>query len=136
MSNFKQKFFQFMQGRYGGDKLNYALLILYIIVLIVNMFINSIILVSLSVLLFIYIIFRMFSRQVYKRANENRIFVKYLDKFVGFFTYNFSRIKSLKTKVYCKCPNCHAKIRLPRKKGKHTVACPSCHKDFTIKVHF
>lgn len=28
--------------------------------------------------------------------------------------------------MYKKCPNCRQKIRLPLKKGKHTVKCPKC----------
>ena len=40
-----------------------------------------------------------------------------------------------KTHVFKKCPGCKAVLRLPRKKGKHTVNCPHCHKNFTVHVH-
>lgn len=136
MWKFKQKFYQFMSGRYGADKFNYALLILYLIVVVLNMFFSNIVLEILSFILFFYIMFRIFSRQTYKRAKENMIFLKALNSFTGFFKYYFNKIKYIKTKVYCKCPNCKAVIRLPRKKGKHAVNCPKCHKDFNITVRF
>ena len=35
--------------------------------------------------------------------------------------------------MYKKCPNCKQKIRLPLKKGKHTVKCPNCSYKFEVK---
>ena len=35
--------------------------------------------------------------------------------------------------MYKKCPKCKQKIRLPLKKGEHTVKCPKCGNRFDVK---
>ena len=42
--------------------------------------------------------------------------------------------KAARTHIYKKCPNCHAVLRLPRRKGKHTTVCPNCSKEFKVRV--
>ena len=37
--------------------------------------------------------------------------------------------------MYKKCPKCKQKIRLPLKKGKHTVKCPNCGNSFDVACH-
>jgi hypothetical protein len=34
------------------------------------------------------------------------------------------------------CPHCKANLRLPRKKGKHSVVCPRCKERFEVKNLF
>ena len=36
---------------------------------------------------------------------------------------------------YKVCPKCKQKIRLPLKKGKHTVKCPNCGNKFDVTCH-
>lgn len=134
--NLRQKFFQFMYGRYGVDKLTYTLMFVYLTLVIVNVFLHNPIITIAGLLLFVYIIFRMFSRQTYKRSNENQKFMRTINKLTCYFKFNFTRLKHIRKKVYCKCPNCKAVIRLPRKRGRHIVSCPKCHTDFPLKVRF
>ena len=57
----KEKFYRFMQGRYGIDQLNSFLMIVCVICFIVNMFIGSIVLTFIAYGTWLFVIFRMFS---------------------------------------------------------------------------
>ena len=79
-------------------------------------------------------VFRCFSRNIYKRQAENAKYLKVTTKIRQFFKRQKNRIKYRKTKVYKKCPSCKNILCLPRKKGRHTVKCPSCSHRFDIKI--
>lgn len=73
----KEKFIRFMQGRYGGaDKLNSHLMYLLFILVIIELFTGSKPLMIISLFLMIYIYFRMFSKNIYKRYAENQKYVQ------------------------------------------------------------
>lgn len=85
----KEKFIQFMQGRYGGaDKLNTHLMYLLFILVIIELFTGLKPLMILSLFLMFYIYFRMFSKNIYKRYAENQKYVQLIapiTKKVNFF---------------------------------------------------
>lgn len=61
----------------------------------------------------------------------------YGNAYGGYNTYTPPKKKKLKTdKDHCFriCPECRANIRLPKKKGKHTVVCPRCKCRFEVKI--
>ena len=37
--------------------------------------------------------------------------------------------------LYKRCPKCHQVLKLPLKKGTHTVKCPECGNSFTVKCN-
>ncbi len=135
MNKIREKFAQFMVGRYGVDQLNYALMVLYLVCFVLSMMFKETIIFSLLMwgLLF-YSFFRMFSRNVYNRSQENESFLEVWNKIKGFFQLNFSKIRDFRTKKYVKCPHCKAVLRLPRQRGNHTVRCPKCNDKFNIKI--
>ena len=57
------------------------------------------------------------------------------DKIIKLFDYNKKKYKDRNTHMYKKCPKCKQKIRLPLKKGKHTVKCPNCGNRFDVACH-
>lgn len=125
-----------MYGRYGIDSLYRALSTVYIILLITLIFFRHYaIAIAAGVLLFI-MIFRMMSKNHAKRAKENQIYLKLTAPFRRFFGVNAKRIKDIKTKRYRVCPHCKATMRLPIKKGKHTVRCRACGKEFKVRILF
>ena len=107
-----------------------------------------------SFLIFLIAILRMFSKNIYKRQNENLIFITFLNKILKRFkvqiptnlppvTFN-SLIYSFKVinakfnefvnfKI-TKCPSCGQKLRLPRRKGKIIVTCKRCSNKFDLKT--
>ena len=123
-----------MQGRYGNDSLGNALMILYLALVILNIFLSSIILSIVVLLLIFYIFFRILSRNIYARQKENRAWMKVWGKVSSAFKLTKNRWRDRKTHVYRKCPSCKNNLRLPKKKGKHTVNCPCCHTKFDIKI--
>jgi hypothetical protein len=126
-----------MVGRYGIDQLYYALLVLYLVLFVLEiMFKHAVILELLSLAVLIYTFFRVFSRNTYKRSNENQVFLSVWDNVKNFFCLNFSKIRDLPTKKYAKCPHCGAVLRLPRQRGRHTVRCPKCNNKFELKITF
>jgi len=136
MWRIKQQLMNFMYGKYGVDKLYYALLILYVILLFINAWAKLLVISILMWAVFVYMFFRVLSRNIYKRQKENDKFVKILNKFTSFFKLTIKRIKEFKTYRYRKCPYCKAMLHLPRKTGKHTVCCPKCKNNFQLKIWF
>lgn len=134
MYKFKMWLMRFMSGRYGGDNLNKALFWLYFILLVLNLFLRSRIVMVLELVVIFLYFFRMLSRNIAKRQSENYKYSVVKGKVVSFFTGIKNRFRDRKTHVYRKCPNCKAKLRLPRRKGTHTCCCPRCKKDFTVKI--
>ena len=130
---FKEKLVRFMYGRNGMDKMTAVLLWIGIAVSIVNMFFHSIVLGVLNYALLIYCIFRVMSKNVWKRRNENEKFMSIFKKIKGFFKLQQNKFKDRKTHVYRQCPSCRANLRLPKAKGKHTVKCPRCSHRFEVK---
>ena len=100
-------FRRFMQGRYGSDKLNMTILWIGVGAMILSLILQRIlyvplILCLLSYLLMFWAIFRMLSRNTYKRYRENRKYLRFLE-----------RIKDRKHKHF-DCPRCKQPVRVPR----------------------
>lgn len=125
----------FMIGRYEIDELYKVLSIVYFILILVNIFIRSKIITILEILLIIIIFYRVLSKNIKQRKKENDLYLKIKNKVVSIFNYNKKKYKDRNTHMYKKCPNCGQKIRLPLKKGKHTVKCPKCNYKFEVKCH-
>ena len=117
---------RFMQGRYGSDKLNTALLIVGVATCFLSMLTGTSI-VSFFLTLASYglmglVIFRMLSRNTYQRYQENRKYLRFLE-----------RIKD-KEHRHFDCPRCRQPVRVPRHKGKISITCPKCQEKFIRKT--
>jgi hypothetical protein len=116
----------FMRGRYGNDRLNTCLLIMGMITSIISMFTgNGIVSFTLTVIAYILmgtVLFRMLSRNTYKRYQENRKFLRF-----------WERLKDKEHKHF-DCPRCRQPVRVPRKKGKIAITCPKCKEKFIRKT--
>lgn len=116
----------FMMGRYGTDKLNMMLLVAALAVCIVGMFFQmppvNLLLTVISYALMGLAIFRMLSRNTYKRYQENRKYLMLLQ-----------RLKDREHRYY-DCPRCRQQIRVPRGKGKIAITCPKCKEKFVKKT--
>ncbi len=127
---FKDKLIRFMYGRYGGnDALNKALLWTYIVILVLGIISGWQWLWYVGFLAIVFNIYRMFSRNIAARQKENAAYLSIKRKVLMPFKQLMDRKHAYRT-----CPHCKATLRLPRKKGKHTVACPKCKKDFKVKI--
>ena len=127
-------FQRMMYGRNGADALCMLLMCLYLILWVASIVaaaldgvIACIVIWCLQMLVLSYWLFRVFSKNTVKRRNE-------VTRFFGFFRRQRNRFRDRRTHVYKKCPSCRAVLRLPKKKGKHTVCCPACKERFSVKI--
>ena len=117
---------QFMQGRYGTDKLNNLLLWIAVILVLLSVFLQNATL-NLAVVLSAYVlmgivIFRSLSRNTNQRHKENRRYLNFVE-----------RLKDREHK-YFSCPKCKQSVRVPKGKGKIAITCPKCREKFIQKT--
>ena len=126
MAKLSASFRAFMAGRYGTDRLNMVILTAGLVVCLVSAFIKApmvnLLLTAISYALMIWAISRSFSRQTYKRYQENRKFLQFFD-----------RLKD-RDHRYFDCPKCRQMVRVPRGKGKISITCPRCREKFVKKT--
>ena len=117
---------RFMEGRYGNDKLNMAILVAGVVTGLLSSLLPGallkMVLWVLSYGLMIWAIFRCLSRNTYKRYQENRKYLQLLD-----------RVKDRQHRYY-DCPKCRQRVRVPRGKGKISITCPRCKEKFVRKT--
>ena len=131
---FSERMARMMAGRNGTDSLNNFNTIVALIITLVNVFFHSILLTLTATTLFIVSIWRSFSRDLRARQKENMRFLKAVKGLNGRFKLMRNKIRDRKTHVYKKCTKCKAVLRLPKKKGHHTVVCPKCGERFEVNV--
>lgn len=126
----REKFYRFMQGRYGQDQFYRFLVFAAMACVIVNLFVRKEALTIVAWLLLIYALFRMFSKNHRARYEENQRYLKVTAK----LRYRLEQQKKLweerKYHHIYTCPKCKQKIRIPKGKGKIMVRCPKCQHEF------
>ena len=123
---------RFMYGRYGNDQFGFFLLGLSVVLSLLASRFDLGLLNLLAEVAIIYALFRMFSRNTYKRREENAKFMRRFNPFLKWFRLQQTMRKD-KAHRYFKCPNCSQYLRVPRGKGKITVTCRSCKASFQEK---
>jgi len=123
---------RFMYGRYGSDQLNQFLTITYLVLFFLY-FVTGFDLFNIlcTVLIFV-VLFRMLSRNLPKRREENLKFLRKADPAIRWFRLQRT-IRRDKEHRYFKCPSCGQQLRVPRGKGKITVTCRGCGASFQEK---
>jgi Zn-finger domain protein len=132
---FGDRYIKFMKDRYGIDELYKFLLLICFVLLVINTFVSNNIIRLFEVLLIVIIFYRYMSKNIKLRKKENDKYLEIKDKIIKLFDYNKKKYKDRNTHMYKKCPKCKQKIRLPLKKGKHTVKCPNCGNRFDVACH-
>ena len=115
-----------MQGRYGVDSLSRFLSVVLLAVIILRMFIRIPLSGTITLVILVILYWRMFSRNIPKRYEENQKFLQIRDKLLGRFSDFGSNMSQMKDYHIYKCPRCNQKIRIPRGKGHIMVRCPEC----------
>lgn len=130
----KQRFKNFMIGRYGPDQLYIALFTAAIIVGIIASLTDFGFLMMLSYFMLLIAVYRFFSRNIVRRRAENDVFLRYWGPWRFKFRRTSERIKSSKTHKFFKCPNCKNTLRVPKGKGRIQITCPKCGERFEKKT--
>ena len=123
---------RFMYGRYGNDQLNSFLIVLYLILYLLFSVTQFALLYWVSTALIFWVFFRIFSRNLAKRREENQKFLRKADPFLRWYRLRRTMMRD-KEHRYFKCPNCGQHLRVPRGKGKITVSCRGCGASFQEK---
>ena len=129
----RYRFSKFMQGRYGVDSLSRFLSIVLLVIIILGMFIRIPLSGTITLVILVILYWRMFSRNIPKRYEENQKFLQIRDKLLGRFSDFGSNMSQMKDYHIYKCPRCNQKIRIPRGKGHIMVRCPRCGYEFHKK---
>ena len=126
---------KFMYGRYGADQLSRALLILSFVLIVIAGLLprNLSSLTAMGYIPTLVCIFRIFSKNIYKRKQENYKYLTFENSMTKWFKQKLNRAKDSKTHKYFTCPDCKQKLRVPRGHGKISVTCPKCKKSFKGK---
>lgn len=136
MRRFRDALCRFMYGRNGVDALNWALVILELVVSVVCSFVRvravASVLSFLSFVLMFIVLIRIFSRNLDQRRAENA-------RFLAWWTPKANAIRGAKARradkahKYVRC-SCGAYCRVPKNIGKVELTCPKCGKKKVVKT--
>ena len=132
---------RFMYGRNGVDQLNRALAAAYLILFFVGMLISNLlksdalayVFTVLENILVIILLFRTFSKNLYKRRAENQRWVNWWWRVKS----NNAGAKARhadKDHKYFTCKQCKTICRVPVGKGKIIITCPKCKAQIQAKT--
>ena len=129
----RERFRRFMAGRYGNDALNQFLSILSIVLLLIAILtrVNLFTWVGMGLLIWCY--FRMFSRNIPKRTEENYKFYTLKQQLEAKGRGLKGQWANRKLYHYYRCPQCRQKLRVPRGRGRIQISCPRCGTQFIKK---
>lgn len=122
-----------MYGRNGSDQLGRTAIVAALVLDVVSMFVIrsrhlrlvGSLLYCVAMALLLYAIFRVFSKNLYKRREENSKFLQWTWKVKNGRSAAKARHADTAHK-YFTCKNCKTICRVPVGKGKVIITCPKC----------
>ena len=127
-------FARFMSGRTGVDQLSYAMVILALVMTVIGALSGLGLLTLMADALLIVMFVRMLSKDRYRRAHENQVYLEKTQNVRRAVTEWMNRVKNSKKYRYFTCPKCKARLRVPRGVGSVTITCKSCGNKFDKKA--
>ncbi len=119
MKKLKEYINRLLQGRYGLDELGKMLIGLCLVLYILGIALQSEFIFLVSLVVLIFGLYRIFSRQHWDRSEENRKYMSYIKLWKLRYEHRkYSRIYM--------CKRCGKYIRVPKGKGKIQVTCTAC----------
>ena len=100
----KEKIRQFMMGRYGTDGLNQFLNIASLVLILAHILTRLPLLLYLGLVMLIFCYYRMFSRNISKRTEENYKYYALKDQLTGRVSSLRSQWANRKLYHYYRCP--------------------------------
>ena len=125
---------RFMSGRYGSDQLNLTMVIGALIVTTIGSLTGVYFLTLAADALLLLAIFRLFSKDRYRRAHENQVYLEKTQKVRRAATEWVNRVKNSRKYHYYTCPKCKQRLRVPRGVGNITITCKQCGTKFDKKA--
>ena len=121
------RFSEFMNGRYGFDKLGGALIIAGAALSVLGRLLWMVWLSRLSLVFYVLFILRFLSKKEYARSRENRIFIEFFNNIKDFMSRDRANYN------YYTCPVCKTKFRVPKNGAQGYTAkrvCPKCRNEW------
>ena len=132
----REKMMRFMAGRNGNDQLNLFLYAADAILLIAATLVRGQAgrWMWLAVLILLgYIYFRMFSKNLTKRREENGKYLRVRYSIQAGLKIRREKWVQRKDYKFFTCPSCKTTLRVPRGHGKIKIVCRKCGNSFTGK---
>ena len=132
----REKLMRFMVGRNGNDQLNLFLYAADAILLIAATLVRGQAgrWMWLAVLILLgYIYFRMFSKNLTRRREENGKYLRLRYSILAGLKLRRERWVQRKDYKFFTCPSCKTMLRVPRGHGKIKIVCRKCGNSFTGK---
>lgn len=126
----REKLARFMVGRNGVDDLARFESWFVLVVLILSIFTRSGLLDLIAIVLIVHMYFRVFSRNVSKRYEENQKFLNFRYDWTVKWNRKKKHFEQRKMYKFYKCPMCRQEVRVPRGHGKICITCPKCREEF------
>ena len=126
----REKLARFMVGRNGVDDLARFESWFVLVVLILSIFTRSELLDLIAIALIVHMYFRVFSRNVSKRYEENQKFLNFRYDWTVKWNRKKKHFEQRKMYKFYKCPMCRQEVRVPRGHGKICITCPKCREEF------
>ena len=124
--------------RYGTEELYRFLLWTCIVLALVRLPLGRSpaghILLTFTLLLGAFAVFRIFSCNLPRRRQENRLFLLCKRRLEKFLHLQYLRLRDRHIAAYRTCPECRAVIRLKKRRGEHKIICPRCDQQFDIHI--
>ena len=133
----KEKLYRFMVGRNGNDELNRFLLVVDVVAILLATFFSRStagrLLMPLALVLLGFSYYRMFSRNLLKRAEENGRYLMLREKIRSAFRIKKEQWVQRKDYKFFVCPACKTTLRVPKGRGKIKIVCRKCGNSFMGK---
>ena len=134
--NLKLSLARFMSGRNGNDQFNLFLLgcelALIILASIIKGLVGAVLYLG-ALGLLVYIYFRMCSKNVYRRQDENVRFLRAAGAFRTRLRLEREKWKQRRDYKFFTCPSCRTSLRVPKGRGKIKIVCRKCGTSFIGK---
>ena len=130
----KQSLRNFMMGRHGADQLGMFTLIAGLILSLIASFTGIGLFSLLGLALYVWTLFRMFSRNHEARIKENQKYVALTSGWQTKLSQFWKRQKNRKEYKYFRCPKCKVLLRLKRGCGEKDITCVRCGHQFRQKA--
>lgn len=129
-----RKLAEWMRGRNGSDELGAFAMVIAFILLVLNIFLHTLFINIVAIALMGYAWWRMSSKNLEARESENNTFVELAGPVTRWLRNPGAAMAESRTYKHLKCPECGQHVRVPRKKGKIRVTCPSCKHKFEART--
>lgn len=127
---------QFMIGRNGNDELNRFLLAVEMVLILLSVIFSrgiGRVLSPIALVLLGFTYYRMLSRDLIRRSDENARYFRLRERFLGMIRVRKEQWVQRKDYKFFVCPACKATLRVPKGRGKIKIVCRKCGNSFMGK---